>query len=180
VIAVGGFQTARLRAEPIGPEHRAGLIAMLGDERVGATLGGVADPAAVDSQIAALRADWVEHGFGLYAFFDRESGALVARGGPRRCHVAGRDEVEIGWTVTPERWNQGIATEIGAASIELAFGPLALRNVVSFTLPHNHASRRVMEKLGLVYERDIDHAGRPHVLYRLSASSARSTSRSVV
>jgi ribosomal-protein-alanine N-acetyltransferase len=180
VIAVEGFETARLRAEPMGPEHREGLIAMLGDERVGATLGGVADPDAVDAHIAEMRAHWDEHGFGWYAFLDRASGALVARGGPHRCRVAGNDEVEIGWTVVPERWNQGIATELGAASIEVAFGPLALPDVVSFTLPHNHGSRRVMEKLGFAYECDTDYKGWPQVLYRLSAASARSTSSSVV
>jgi [ribosomal protein S5]-alanine N-acetyltransferase len=180
VIAVEGFETARLRAEPIGPAHREGLIALLGDGRVGATLGGVADPAAVDAQIAHHLAHWDEHGFGWYAFLDRATGALAARGGPGRTHVAGKDEVEIGWAVMPERWNQGIATELGAASIEVAFGPLALRDVVSFTLPENRASRRVMEKLGFVYERDTDYKGWHHVLYRLSASSARSTSPSVV
>jgi len=180
VIAVDGFETARLRAEPIGPQHRDGLIAMLGDPRVGATLGGVADPAAVDEQIAILTAHWEREGFGWYAFRERAGGALVARGGPHRRHVEGRDEVEIGWTVVPERWNQGIATELGAASIEVAFGPLALPDVVSFTLPDNHSSRRVMEKLGFAFERDIVYAGLPHALYRLSASSARSTSRSVV
>jgi [ribosomal protein S5]-alanine N-acetyltransferase len=73
----------------------------------------------------------------------------------------------------PERWNQGIATELGAASLELAFGPLALADVVSFTLPHNHGSRRVMEKLGFAYERDTDYKGWPHVLYRLTASDHR-------
>jgi len=180
VIAVERFVTARLRAEPLGPQHRDGLIAMLGDERVGATLGGVADPAAVDAHIADMQEHWEVHGFGWYAFLDRASGALVARGGPHRCHVAGNDEVEIGWTVVPERWNQGIATELGAASLEVAFGPLALPDVVSFTLPHNHGSRRVMEKLGFIYERDTDYMGEPHVLYRLSAASARSTSSSVV
>jgi RimJ/RimL family protein N-acetyltransferase len=180
VIAVAGFDTARMRAEPIGPRHRDGLIALLGDARVGATLGGAAGPQAVDEQIERMGRDWAEHGFGLYAFLDRDTGALVARGGPHRCHVAGNDEVEIGWAVAPERWNQGLATELGAASVELAFGPLALPDVVSFTLPGNRASRRVMEKLGFAYERDTDYKGWPHVLYRLSASSARSTSRSVV
>jgi [ribosomal protein S5]-alanine N-acetyltransferase len=109
-----------------------------------------------------------------------QTGAFVARGGPHRTHVARRDEVEIGWTVVPERWKQGLATELGAASVDVAFGPLGLGDVVSYTLPDNVASRRVMEKLGFVYERDTVHAGLPHVLYRLSASSARSTSRSVV
>jgi [ribosomal protein S5]-alanine N-acetyltransferase len=180
VIGVAGFETARLRAEPIGPRHRDGMIALLGDPRVGATLGGVADAAAVDRQIASLAAEWEEHGFGLYAFLDRGTGVLVARGGPHRCHIAGSDEVEIGWAVVAERWNQGIATELGAASLELAFGPLGLADVVSFTLPWNAASRRVMEKLGLAFERDTEYKGLPHVLYRRSASSARSTSRSVV
>ncbi len=172
MIAVAGFETARLRAEPIGPRHRDGLIALLGDARVGATLGGVADPPAVDGQIASMTAHWEREGFGWYAFRDRDSGALVARGGPRRCRVAGNEEVEIGWAVVPERWNQGFATELGAASLEVAFGPLALSDVVSFTLPDNVASRRVMEKLGFRFECDTVHAGLPHVLYRLGVSSA--------
>ena len=180
MIDVDGFDTARLRAEPIGARHRDGLIALLGDERVGATLGGIADSAAVDAQIARMTAHWESEGFGWYAFLDHESGALVARGGLQRCHVAGRDEIEIGWTVVPERWNQGLATELGVASLVVAFGPLGLADVVSFTLPGNRPSRRVMEKLGFAFERDIDYKGWPHVLYRLSASSARSTSRSVV
>ena len=70
----------------------------------------------------------------------------------------------------PERWSQGIATELGAASLEVAFGPLALPDVVSFTLPDNLASRRVMEKLGFRFERDTVYAGLPHVLYRLRVS----------
>jgi [ribosomal protein S5]-alanine N-acetyltransferase len=180
VIAVDRFETARLRAEPIGLEHRDGLIALLGDPRVGATLGGVADAAAVDRQLESMTRHWDRHGFGWYAFLDRDTGALAARGGPQHCHVAGSDEVEIGWAVAADRWNQGLATELGSASVEVAFGPLALAAVVSFTLPQNVASRRVMEKLGFEYERDTVHAGLPHVLYRLSASSARSTSRSVV
>ena len=169
-----------MRGEPIGPQHREGLIALLGDPRVGATLGGVATPDDVDAQIARMTRHWDDRGFGWYAFLDRGSGALVARGGPQATHVAGRDEVEIGWTVDPDRWGQGLATELGAASVAHAFGPLGLAEVVSFTLIENRASRRVMEKLGFAYEGETEYAGLPHVLYRLSAASARSTSSSVV
>jgi [ribosomal protein S5]-alanine N-acetyltransferase len=175
------LETPRLRGEPIAPQHHAGLLAILGDPRVGATLGGVATAADVDAQIAWMAAHWDRHGFGWYAFSDRETGAIVARGGPKTAHVGGHDEVEIGWTVAPERWGEGIATELGAASVELAFDPLGLVDVVSFTLVGNVASRRVMEKLGFAFERDVIYAGMPHVLYRLfSTSSARSTSRSDV
>jgi [ribosomal protein S5]-alanine N-acetyltransferase len=175
------LETPRLRGRPIAPEHHAGLLAILGDPRVGATMGGVARAVDIDAQIARAVAHWEEHGFGWYAFTDRETGTLVARGGPKIAHVGGHDEVEIGWTVAPERWGEGIATELGAASIAIAFGPLGLVDVVSFTLPENHASRRVMEKLAFAFERDVLHAGMPHVLYRrFSTSSARSTSSSDV
>ena len=43
---------------------------------------------------------------------------------------------------------------------------LSLPTIVAFTLPTNIASRRVMEKCGLVYERPIIHADLPHVLFR--------------
>src|SRR5829696_8383323 len=78
------LDTRRMRGEPIGPQHRDGLMALLGDPRVGETLGGAATPADVDAQIAWVRRRWAEHGFGWYAFLDRGSGALVARAGRRR------------------------------------------------------------------------------------------------
>jgi len=179
-MSLSHLDTARMRGEPIGPQHRDGLLALLSDPRVGATLGGVATAADVDAMIARMATHWAAHGFGLFAFRDAATGELVARGGPHRMQLDGADEVEIGWTVAPERWNQGLATELGAASLGLAFGPLGLRDVISLTLHGNRASRRVMEKLGFAYERDTVHAGLPHVLYRASTSSARSTSRSVV
>ena len=166
MIAVQGFETARMRAEPIGPQHRDGLIALLGDPRVGATLGGVADPDAVDAQLAGMTARWERDGFGLYAFLDRCTGALVARGGVQRCHVGGRDEVEVGWAVWPVRWGRGYATELGAAALGYGFDELRLHTIVAYTLVDNRASRRVMEKLGFEYERDVMHANLPHVLYR--------------
>ena len=173
MIDPAGFTTARMRAEPIGPQHRDGLIALLADPRVGETLGGVATPDLVDDQIARMREGFAADGFGIYAFLDRETGELVARGGVQRTTFDGADEVELAWAVVSARWGQGLATELGAASVELAFGPLALPDVVAFTLPHNTASRRVMEKLGFEYEREVEHAGLPHVLYRLRTSSPR-------
>jgi ribosomal-protein-alanine N-acetyltransferase len=44
-----------------------------------------------------------------------------------------------------------------------------LERIVAFTLPHNKASRTVMDHCGFTYNRDIVHAGLPHVLYLLGA-----------
>ncbi len=48
----------------------------------------------------------------------------------------------------------------------VAFDVLGLDEVVAITLPYNVGSPGVMTAAGLAYERDIVHAGLPHVLYR--------------
>ena len=84
--------------------------------------------------------------------------------------------VEIGWRIAAEHWNQGLATEGAKAVLAHAFDGLALKEVVSFTVPANLASRRVMEKIGMSHspEDDFDHPRLPeghpmrrHVLYRI-------------
>ena len=52
----------------------------------------------------------------------------------------------------------------------VGFERLGLDDVVAFTLPTNRGSWRVMEKTGFEYERDVVHAGLPHVLYRITTS----------
>jgi RimJ/RimL family protein N-acetyltransferase len=160
------IETPRMRGVRIGPEHHAALLSLLGDERVGATLGGTATSDSVTGYIAREVTRWARDGLGYWLFRTTETGELVARGGLSRTHVGGRDEVEVGWAVMPAYWGQGYATELGAASLNLAFGPLRLDSVVAYTLPHNIASRRVMEKLGFGYEREVVYADLPHVLYR--------------
>src|SRR4051794_21677354 len=145
--------TARLRGERLGPRHRDVLAPILADPRVGATMGGVASAEEVAEQLAMSAEGWEREGVGYWMFFERATGAPVARGGLSHAEFDARPEVEVGWTVTPERWGEGFATEVGAAAVDVAFGALALPDVVAYTLPHNTASRRVMEKLGFTYEK---------------------------
>jgi RimJ/RimL family protein N-acetyltransferase len=90
--------------------------------------------------------------------------------------------VEIGWRLAAEHWNQGLATEGARAVLANGFDVLALEEVVSFTVPANVASRRVMEKIGMSHssEDDFDHPRLPeghglrrHVLYRIRARAAK-------
>ena len=56
----------------------------------------------------------------------------------------------------------------GRAAARWGFDQLGLDEIVSFTLAGNVASRGVMEQLGFSYDREVEHAGLPHVLYRLT------------
>jgi len=88
--------------------------------------------------------------------------------------------VEVGWRLAADYWNQGLATEGARAIVGYAFDVLGLEELVSFTVPANVKSRRVMEKLGMTHELsdDFDHPRllpehplRRHVLFRLSRST---------
>jgi ribosomal-protein-alanine N-acetyltransferase len=112
-------------------------------------------------------------------FRARDDGRFVGRGGLRHLTLGGVPEVEINYALTADCWGRGLATEMATAFLDVAFRRLALSDVVAFTLPTNHGSRRVMEKLGFSYEREIIYTGLPHVLYRRQrASSAAKTATS--
>ncbi len=89
----------------------------------------------------------------------------MGRGGVSRAEVDGAPRLEVGWTVHPDRWGNGYATEIGRAGLAFAFNELGADVVVAFTEPHNRRSRAVMERLGMRYLREIVHQGGPFVLY---------------
>jgi ribosomal-protein-alanine N-acetyltransferase len=87
--------------------------------------------------------------------------------------VGGNDEVELAYALMTEYWGQGLATEMVEAILAVVFEKLDITNLVCFALTTNRASQRVMEKAGFEYERDVVHAGLPHVLYRITASGWR-------
>lgn len=167
------FRTRRLLLTRIEQADSAELIRMHQDPRVAAMLGGPRTDGEWSSVAGELAAHWEQHGFGWWMARDAQSGQLIGRGGLRRVEVCGVMETEIGFSVVPEFWGRGYATELARVAVAQGFVKLGLADVVSFTQPGNEALRRVMEKTGLSYERDFDHAGLPHVLYRLAAASWR-------
>jgi len=162
------LRTARLEGVPVSADAGPLLTGLLTDTRVAATLGGVPSADALAGMVARQAAHWTAHGFGYWLWRDRATRAVVARGGLAHVLVGGHAEVEVGWAVDAERWGEGLASELGAAAVAHAFGPLGLHELVGLTLPANFASRRVMEKLGFAREdAHVEHAGLEHVLYRL-------------
>ena len=83
--------------------------------------------------------------------------------------IEGTGIVGLGYAIMPDYWNQGFATEIAQASLEVGFRHLGLTEIWSWALPVNRASQRVMEKLGFRYEWAFEFAGLVHRYYRLAA-----------
>ncbi len=98
-------------------------------------------------------AHWERHGFGVWMFRDPADGRLIGPCGLRYAKVEGQEERELLYALRFESWGHGLATEMAAASLEVGLERLGLET----------------EKVGMRYERDITHAGLPHVLFRITA-----------
>ncbi len=125
-----------------------------------------------------FEADFLQHGFGLCAaelVTDQSLIGYIGLAVPKfSAHFT--PCVEIGWRLAAEHWGRGLATEGAREIVRHAFQVLGLQELVSFTVPANIRSRRVMEKLGMTSNAadDFDHPKLPvghrlrrHVLYRL-------------
>jgi RimJ/RimL family protein N-acetyltransferase len=162
------FATERLVAERLRPEHYSDLLRMHSDPVQMALLGGVRDEAQTGEYLEKNLAHWDSHGFGAWMLRESAGGGIVGRAILRHLDVDGVDEVEVGYSLDPAFWGRGLATEIAAGCLAHARDDLSLATVVAVTLPHNTRSRRVLEKVGMAYDRDWMHADVPHVLYRIN------------
>jgi RimJ/RimL family protein N-acetyltransferase len=134
-----------------------------------------------DMLIARIEDHFEMHGFGLFAAELKETGTFIGFVGLSvpSFEAPFMPAVEIGWRIGFDHWGNGLATEGAQAVVNYAFETLKLPGLVSFTVPQNIRSRRVMEKIGMTHDPadDFDHprlvAGHPlqrHVLYRLNAT----------
>jgi ribosomal-protein-alanine N-acetyltransferase len=160
------FETDRLVASRLRPEDRDLLVRMHRNPEVMATLGGLKDGAETDRYLARHLDLWERYGCGLWTLHARDgrfAGICVLR----HAEVEGADEVELGYALLPDFWGGGLATEVARALVQLGIRHHGFPSVVAFTQVDNHASRRVLEKADLRFEREFTGGGPREVLYRL-------------
>jgi [ribosomal protein S5]-alanine N-acetyltransferase len=165
--------TPRLIARAITPADFADIYS---DLKLMKTLSADGKPLSGEKtreQIRQAVEHWQTHGFGFWVFHRRSDGQLIGRGGLKVYQIDGKDVVGLGYAVMPDHWNQGFATEMAHASLDVGFRQLEFPEICSWTLPTNLASRRVTEKLGFQYEKDFEFAGLRHRFYRMAAREWR-------
>jgi RimJ/RimL family protein N-acetyltransferase len=103
-----------------------------------------------------------KYGFGLWHASRRADGAFVGM-----CGLLKRDvlpDVDVGYAFLPGHWGQGYAFEAASATVELGARKFGLARVIGVVSDHNAASIRVLEKLGMRFERMHQmHPGEPEV-----------------
>jgi RimJ/RimL family protein N-acetyltransferase len=98
-----------------------------------------------------------EHGFGLYVVALKDTGAPIGI-----CGLIKReslDDVDIGFAFLEQHWAKGYGHESAAAVMEQGKRVHGLLRIVAITAPHNRGSIRILEKVGLRFERMIRMPG---------------------
>jgi RimJ/RimL family protein N-acetyltransferase len=109
-----------------------------------------------------VRASYRSQGFGLWHVGDRATGAPLGI-----CGLLKRDHLEhpdVGYALLPTAFGRGIATEAAAACVAHGRAMLGMQQICAIVAPHNSASIRVLEKIGLHHARDLPGATPGEVL----------------
>jgi RimJ/RimL family protein N-acetyltransferase len=65
------------------------------------------------------------------------------------------DDADIGFALLEQHWSQGYAAESAEAVMRQARETLNLQRIVAIVAPDNHSSIKLLEKIGLTFERMI-------------------------
>ncbi len=122
------------------------------------------------SHLALWNGQWTLRRSGQWAVELRSTGEFIGRAGTHLPLRAGWPGLEVGWTLHPDHWGQGFATEAGRAAVDWAFANHDVDELVSVILAENTASQAVARRLGFAWreERVLPHfSDAPHGIWAL-------------
>lgn len=93
---------------------------------------------------------WEKNGFGRWAVISKEDNKLIGMAGFRSHEGC----VELVYILDEPYWGKGLATEIAGAIVKYGFETQNFPVIMAMTRPANALSRRVLDKLGMKFERE--------------------------
>jgi [ribosomal protein S5]-alanine N-acetyltransferase len=118
---------------------------------------------AIDNFIDSYK----QFGFGFWAVTLKERDLLIGYCGLAIDRIDGRDEPEIGYRLDSKFWDKGFATEAASASIQYGFNRIELPYILGAAQRKNVASIRVLQKLGMTFDRETIFREVPMDVYKI-------------
>lgn len=150
------METARLTLRAFAQGDAAFIIELLNDPGWLRFIGDRNMRSIADAQTYLRNgpiAHEARHGFALGAVQRTSDGALVGMCGLIRRE--GLDDVDLGYAFLPAYRGQGYAREAAAAWLACGFERHGLKRIVAITAVDNTASGKVLEAIGMRFERRL-------------------------
>jgi RimJ/RimL family protein N-acetyltransferase len=154
-IPMNVLETERLNLRQLGAGDAAFILELLNEESFLRNIGDKGVRTIEDAVRYILLGpvdSYARHGFGLWLVELKEPGTPPAG----ICGLVKRDtlpDADLGYAFLPRFQSRGYASESAAAVMSYARGALGLRRVLAITNQDNAGSIRVLEKIGLKFER---------------------------
>jgi ribosomal-protein-alanine N-acetyltransferase len=162
------IETERLRLRPFTWDDLPEMMRLRGNEEVVRYLGGtqMQTPEFIEQRLRFYMECREKYGFSSTPAIRKSDGVFLGWGGLQPLEDSG--EIEVGYGFDKPYWGQGYATELAAAWLRYGFETARLARIVAVADPENTASRHVMEKLGMRYEKMAMHYGHNCVFYAIA------------
>jgi len=174
------IETARLTLRPFHEDDIDPYLAVMHTPEVRASLRlpDNLDRPQVWAGMAAMLGQWGLRNSGHWAVTLRDTGEFIGRAGTLRPERIDWPGLEIGWTLHPDHWGRGYATEAGRAAIDWAWLNHHDNTLYSFILPDNAPSQAVARRLGFGLSETRTMAwypDEPHGIWTVSRPTERPT-----
>ncbi|MEO8439449.1 MAG: GNAT family N-acetyltransferase [Spartobacteria bacterium] len=154
------LETERLLLQKLTPDDADFMFALMNEP---AFIRNVADRGIRQCSDAAayisekILPSYANYGFGFYRVDLKESALPIGI-----CGLAKRetlDDVDVGFSILERYWRKGYAFEAALAMMEYGRNTLGLKRITGLTSSQNEASIRLLEKLGLRFDRRVSVPG---------------------
>ncbi len=124
-----------------------------------------------NKRLALYLEEWSLFGFGFFIVYEKLSNGDLHFCG--RCGLRDFDgaDVELGYCFSQTSSGRGLATEAATSVIQDASSRLSLGKLVGVVRSSNNQSQRVLDKLGFVYRKMVNHRGVDYRYYERPANS---------
>jgi len=153
------LETERLSLRPISVDDAEFILALLNEPSFLRYIGDKQVRNLEDARQYILNgpvASYERHGIGLLLVELKGSQTPIGM-----CGLLKRDELpepDIGFALTPDFWNKGLAFEAAATVLQDARDRLKLQHILAITSLDNDASIKLLERLGFKFDRVISLA----------------------
>lgn len=170
------LETARCHCRLAVEADRQMLKALYSDQRTSQFNPAESDISddAIDGRIQQWRAHWEEYGFGIWIIERKlEDGEhkIIGVGGVGMRDFDGENLPNVWYRFFPDNWGRGFASEFTGACVAWLRTETKLRSVFALVHPQNLASLRVLQKLGMDIEGELQLAQQKSLRLRLELHS---------
>lgn len=109
--------------------------------------------------------DYELNNYGRWAVINKSTGKFIGWCGLKLNRAT--NETDIGFRFFENEWNKGYATESAEACLHYGFETLQIKCIIGRAMNENIASIKVLEKIGLRYEKDIVMSGQAAKYYKI-------------